>query len=351
MNRRTFVSTSIVTATALAADTSQARIRIGQIGTKHAHASGKLAAIRKYPEVFELVGVVEPDESQRRSVQSRREFQGVNWMTEEELFNATGLQAVAVETEVIELVPTALRCIKAGFHIHLDKPAGESMSQCRELHSEAAKRKLTIQMGYMLRYNPAFQFMFDVIDKGWLGQITEVTGMMGKKMGDGGRKELAQYEGGGMFELACHIIDAMITVTGEPKQITSISHRSYPDKDSFADNQLAVFDFPMAIGSIRCNHIDPMGFARRQFSVTGTEGTLAIQPLEPPKVQLGLSRSCGEFKKGFQAVRIPRSSGRYDGEFLDLAKVIRGEKQLAWSHEHDLIVHEAVLRASGMKVD
>ena len=42
-----------------AAETSS-RIRIGQIGTKHAHASGKMATMRKFSDDYEVVGVVEP---------------------------------------------------------------------------------------------------------------------------------------------------------------------------------------------------------------------------------------------------------------------------------------------------
>ena len=45
---------------------------------------------------------------------------------------------------------------------------------------------------------------------------------------------------------------------------------------------------------------------------------------------------------------LPKPGGRYDGDFQDLAKVIRGEKKLAWDATHDLAVHEAVLRGSGM---
>ena len=353
--RRHFLQTAAVAGIGLSlsrtAIAAPERIKIGQIGTKHAHAHGKMDAIRKYPDIFEVVGVVEPDSKQRDAVKQRKTYQGLKWLSEKELLAVPGLQAVAVETDVRQLVPTGLRCIRAGMHIHLDKPAGESMSECRELHAEARNRGLTIQMGYMLRYNPAFQFLFDVLKKGWLGEITEVTGMMGKKMNDAGRKELAEFEGGGMFELACHIIDALVAVLGKPESVTAFNHRTQPDKDSFADNQMAVFDYRNAIATIRCNHIDPMGFARRQFNVTGTQGTLQIQPLEPPKVRLGLDRPQGKFKKAFQDVPLPKRAGRYDAEFLDLAKIIRGEKKLAWSHEHDLAVHEAVLRAGGMRVE
>jgi predicted dehydrogenase len=348
--RRTFLATG--TAALAASSCLQAeeepkpRIKIGQLGTKHAHALGKLDTIQKFPEHYELIGIVEAD-SQRREELSGR-YKTLNWMTEDELLSAPGLQVVAVETGVRELVPAALRCLRAGKHIHLDKPAGPSLEACRELHAEAENRNLTIQMGYMLRYNPAFEFLFQVVRDGWLGDITEITGMMGKMMDDGGRKELAGFEGGGMFELACHLIDAVVTVLGAPTRVTPFTRRTHPEKDTFADNQLAVFDYEKAIAAIRCNHLDPLGFARRQFEVAGTQGSLEIRPLEPPVVRLGLDRPRGNFVKGFQEVDLPKAGGRYDAEFLDLARVIRGEKKLAWDSKHDLAVHEAVLRASGM---
>jgi len=39
---------------------------------------------------------------------------------------------------------------------------------------------------------------------------------------------------------------------------------------------------------------------------------------------------------------------RYIREFMDLAKVVRGEKKLAWDAAHDIIVHETVMRAAGL---
>ena len=73
-----------------------------------------------------------------------------------------------------------------------------------------------------------------------------------------------------------------------------------------------------------------------------------IRPLEPPKLRLALSKEQGGYSRGYQDVDLPKSPGRYDGEFVDLAAIIRGEKEPDFSHEHDLAVHETVLRASGM---
>jgi predicted dehydrogenase len=225
------------------------------------------------------------------------------------------------------------------------------MSACRQLHAEADARGLTIQMGYMLRYNPAFQLLFQLVRDGWLGPITELTAEMGKYGGDAMRRQLSQFAGGGMFELACHLVDATVTVLGKPDRVASFSKQTFPEKDSFADNQLAVLEYPQAIATIRCNHIDPFGFPRRHFHVVGQQGNLQIGPLEPPQARLALDRPRAGYRKGFQDLEFAKTSGRYDDEFRDLARVIRGEQRLAWDSAHDLAVHETLLRASGMQVD
>ena len=336
---------------AQARPTAGDKIKVGQIGTRHAHASGKMQSLRKLRDLYEVVGVVEPDPEARAKASRSATFRDLPFLSEEQLLGTPGLQAVAVETPVRELVGTGIRCLEAGFHIHLDKPAGTKMSECRRLHAIAERKKKTVQMGYMFRYNAGFQFLFDVLEQGLLGELTEVNGMIGKLGSDALRDELSEFEGGGMFELGCHLVDALVTVLGPPESVQAFNRRTRPERDSFADNQLAVFEYPTALGTVRCNHRDPFGSPRRQFMVTGDEGTLEIRPLERPRVRLAVNRDRGKFKKGYQEISLPPMTGRYDGEFRDLAKVIRGEKSLAWDAAHDLAVHESVLLASGMVVD
>lgn len=327
---------------------SDKMIRIAQIGTKHAHARGKYHTLLKFPDLFEVVGVVESDEKQRTEMESNG-YEGATWLTETQLFSTEGLKAVVVETEVSELVPTAQRCIESGFHVHLDKPAGASMSAFQQLHETADQAGLTIQMGYMFRYNPGFEFLFDAITNGWLGAITEVNGMIGKSAEDLLRLTIARFSGGGMFELGCHIIDPLVTILGPPEGVETFTFRSHPEKDNLADNQLAVFRYPTAVATIRSNHIDP--HKRRKFEVIGEKGAVIIDPLEPPIMKLSLNEKFGRFSEGYQRVDLTFQDGRFDGEFIDFAKVIRNEKKLRWDSSHDLAVHKAILQASEMEVD
>ena len=78
------------------------------------------------------------------------------------------------------MVGAAKRAVGAGLHIHHDKPGGTTLKDFRELLELAKRKGITVQMGYMLRYNPAFQFMYRAVNEGWLGNIMEVDAMMVK---------------------------------------------------------------------------------------------------------------------------------------------------------------------------
>ena len=352
MRRREFIcaSTGALLAMPNLVRGATKKIRIGQIGTSHSHASGKLSAIRNLTKDFELVGIAQPKELESKPIPNSGVYRGVKRMSEEELLSAPGLDAVAIETEVTGLVAAAKRAVGAGLHIHHDKPGGINLSDFQELIFLAKQKKRIIQMGYMLRYNPAFQFTYRAVKEGWLGEVMEVDAMMGKMASTSLRKELARYEGGGMFELACHLIDSVVFILGKPKLVQAFNINSQGDK--VRDNQLAILEYEKATAAVRCNHRDYFGFSRRRFQVAGDKGVIEIRPMEPgQRLQLSLVESKGDYKRGTQTVELPgRQGGRYDGEFLDLAKVIRGEKAFDWSYEHDLVVQETLLLASGMPI-
>ena len=75
---------------------------------------------------------------------------------------------------------------------------------------------------------------------------------------------------------------------------------------------------------------------------------MEIQPLESGRFVLNLDRARGEYKRGSQTVQL-KSGRSYTAEFADLARVIRGEKKLAWSYDHDLAVHATLLKICNMK--
>jgi predicted dehydrogenase len=330
------------------------RIKIGQVGTGHNHASGKMAALRKLANHYEVVGVVEPDPARRKKREQDPVYRGLTWMTEEQLLNTKGLRAVAVETEVPELVPTAARCIAAGMHLHLDKPGSETLGPFQRMLDDAGRRGLTVQLGYMYRNNPAVQFCQRAVRKGWLGQVFEIHAVMSRQHSRAYRQWLGQFRGGTMYIFACHLIDLVVSLLGKPDRITSYQRQTCADMQVL-DNGLAVFEYPRTTVTIRTASLEVEGYRRRQLVVCGDQGTIDIRPLEtldlrpapPLKLQLALASPRAPFKKGYQEVSFPPLYGRYDEQLIELARIIRGEIANPYPLAHELLVQELLLRACG----
>ncbi len=323
------------------------RIRIGQIGVGHAHAS-KLSAYRKSPD-YEVVGIVEPDADLRKQAATREPFRDLPWMTQEELLNVSGLQAVLVETKVRNLLDVAEICVKAGKHVHVDKPAGESLEQFTRILESATRQKLLLQMGYMYRYNPGIVLLRSFLKQGWLGEIFEVHTVMSKVVDPESRRGLANFPGGIMFELGCHIIDLVIGVLGKPDHISAFPRRVGKQDDKLIDNMLAVFEYPHATATVKSSAVEVDGFERRHLVVCGTEGTFHLQPLDDPSARVTLSQARDQYMKGYQDISFPNYV-RYVDDAADMAKIIRGEKDSDFSPEHDLTVQSSLLEACGLGV-
>ncbi|MBM4005436.1 MAG: Gfo/Idh/MocA family oxidoreductase [Planctomycetes bacterium] len=326
------------------------KIKVGQIGVGHAHAS-KLSAFRRSDD-YELVGIVEDDAELRAKASNSEPYLGLPWMSREQLLNTKELQLVLVETKVRDLLDNAEACVSAGVHVHLDKPAGESLAHYERILKDAERQKLLVQMGYMYRYNPGFVLLRDLLKRGWLGEPFEVHAVMSKVVDPTSRRDLGRYRGGIMFEIGCHVIDQVVMILGAPEKITPYS-RQLIASDDLVDNMFSVFEYPRATASVRSTALEVDGFARRHLVVCGTEGTFHLQPLDDPVARLALRQprrdadAKVDFRQGYQELQFPKYV-RYVDDARDIARVIRGESPPLASYAHDRNVQAAVLQASGL---
>jgi predicted dehydrogenase len=325
------------------------RIKIAQFGTGHSHAAGKMQVLRASPD-YEVVGVAEPDEELARAARHSAAYKDVPFLSEEQLLNVPGLAAVAVETRVPDLMAAAERVVAAGKHLHFEKPGGASLPRFRRVLDTAARKHLTVQMGYMYRYNPGIVFLRNALAKGWLGEPFEIQAVMSKVVNAESRRAFADFAGGMMFEQGCHLIDLTLAILGRPTKIDSYLQHASAAEDTLADNTLAVLTYPRAIATLKSSGLEVEGGERRQFVVCGSEGTCQVQPLDAPNVRIALSKAQGSYRKGYQEF-VFGDYPRYVGDMADLARIIHGEKEPDYSYEHDLAVLETTLTAAKMPLD
>ena len=359
IGRREFLWSSALTAsgaTAIGAanSASKQKIRCGILGLGHAHALDVLGVLKSSAD-FELAGVFEPDAAVWAQVEKSPALKGVPWVDQAHLLNDETVKMIAVESAVPRLLDYAQAAADAGKHIHLDKPAGTSLPPFRALLDTTEQRGLLLQMGYMFRYNAGFDFARRVVREGILGDVYRIHGSMDTDYTQEKRDLLEGRPGGMMFELGCHLLDITMLMLGTPKKVTPVLRHDAKARDDLLDNTAAVFEFDdarstwRAMAILQSSAMRPNAFPSRRFEICGTNGSVIIEPLEPPDVTLNLRQATGEFKRGIQEIPVPNHD-RHVRDFEDFARCIRGQAQFAYTKQHDFEVQRALLVASGVVV-
>lgn len=331
------------------------KIKIGQIGVCHEHASGKIHTLRLLPDVFEIVGVVDerPTATARFAGDDLKPYEGLIFLAEEELFSIAGLQAVTVEVPNSDLVQVATRCMEHNLSMHMDKPAGEELELYGKLLAGCKARKLAFQMGYMFRGNPAVQWTMNAVRQGWLGEVFEIQASMSHNYGGEPYQEyLGRFVGGIMFNLGCHLIDLVVAILGRPIGVTPFL-KSVPEYPVRIKNHcLAILEYPHATATIRACSQEADGFNRRRFKLCGTNGSVEWCPMErfdgqPLLMNLVLKEAIPGYVSGTHIIDFGVNRDRYENQLLELASIIRGKSSNPYTFEHDYLVHEVTLAASG----
>ncbi len=324
------------------------KVKIAQYGIAHAHASGKTDAMERNPDV-EFCGVFEPDPGIRADQGKAGVYKDIHWFkSKDEMLKDPSIVCIAVEGQVCDNLAFARECVENGKHVWLDKPAGSDLEEFRKILDVAREKKLLVQLGYMFRYNLGFQFLFDRLKDGSLGDVFSVRGRMSTSIPPDRRPELGKYQGGILFELLCHLIDIVVYILGRPEKVTPFLRNDLGITPEFSDNTMAVFEYDRTMAWLESAAMEVSAMQARRFEVYGTKGSVIIEPFEPPSVRLCLSENRGGYVKGWQTVDVGKPGGRYDGELIALVADIRGEKSPDRSLDHEFIVQETVLRASGV---
>lgn len=321
------------------------KIRAGLFGTQHGHTEGKLKALLENPD-YEVVAVHEPDPSVRRQKELDPLFQGLAWVTEEELLGDPGVDLVVVECRIWEAIPWGRKVIVADKHLHLEKPPGHEMEPFRELVEEARRRKRLLQMGYVWRFHQGIQAAFEAARQGWLGQVYLIRGTINKDLEVERRADWARYKGGTLFELGGHVIDRIVDLWGRPSRVQSWLENDTL-RDGLADNTLAVLEYPRGLAVVGSAAWMAGSSQHRSFEVIGTDGSFLLQPVEPgTRMQVVLREARGPYRKGWQEIELPPQN-RYVGDFRELARALKTGQPLQYSSDFELLVQETLLRASG----
>ena len=324
-------------------------IRIAQIGTKHGHALGKWRALVTSPDVV-ATGIWEPDAA-RAAEQARGACEDARWYASiDEILADEAIAAVAIEGRNDESLAMARSAVEAGKHLWFDKPAGEDWAGFRALMERARERGLYVQMGYMVRYQPGFQLVARAASSGALGDIFSIRAHMSTGITVEARAVQSVHQGGIFYDLAGHMLDQIVWLLGRPTRAQLVARNdATPEVPAYRDNTIGVFEFERALATVDVAAMETGPLARR-FEVYGTRGSAITEPFDPGRVvRLVLREPWEGYPAGEHPVELPIVVRQqlYERELAAFVAVLRGERPPDRSPEHELLVQETLLRATG----
>ena len=123
-------------------------IGTGHLGQAHARIYASLDAV-------ELVAVCDTNEAAGRAIAEKYNTRFVR--DYHELLDA--VEAVSVATPTVSHHEITCACLQAGIHVLVEKPITRTLAEADEMIALASAKNLTLQVGHIERFNPAFTLL------------------------------------------------------------------------------------------------------------------------------------------------------------------------------------------------
>ncbi|SMF97661.1 Predicted dehydrogenase [Methylomagnum ishizawai] len=239
------------------------------------------------------------------------------------LFDDPNLDAVAIATPVSAHFELALRALRAGKHVFIEKPLTETVEQAERLIEEARKRNLILQVDHTFIYTGAVRKIRDLVREGVLGDLYYY---------DSVRINLGLFQPdiSVLWDLAVHdlsIMDYVFPAAPVAVSATGINHvEGQPANIAF----LTVFFENSAIAHLHVNWLAPVKM--RRTLIGGSRRMVVYDDLEPSeKIKvydkgITLNGTNGNKENIYQAL-IDYRSGDMWAPRLEIAEALRVEAQ------------------------
>ncbi|MDH5459533.1 MAG: Gfo/Idh/MocA family oxidoreductase [Candidatus Bathyarchaeota archaeon] len=224
------------------------------------------ARIFKELEETELMAVCDVDAERAKA--AAKQFSAKPYTNAGKMLKRKDIEAVSICTWSTNLAKEALKALKAGKHVLVEKPMATNVKQAEKLLETAEKEGSHLTVGFLMRFIPGVRHIKKAIENKIIGELVCATA-----------KRVSQWperigDVGVVKDLAIHDIDLMRYLFGEDPvavyaKIGSMKHRKFED---YAQIMLT-FEGGRS-GFIESNWLTP--YKTRMLVVTGSEAIMKL---------------------------------------------------------------------------
>ena len=234
-------------------------IGTGFWGKNHARVYKELAST-------ELVAICDVNADRAKSVADQ--FGAKAYTSSARMLKNEEIEAVSVCTWSTNLAKEALKALKAGKHVLVEKPMATNTKQAEKLLETAEKNDLHLTVGFLMRFIPGLQHIREAVENKKIGELVCATA-----------KRVSQWperigDVGVVKDMAIHDIDVIRYISNEDPitvyaKAGSMKHRKFED---YAQIMLTYKDGKSAF--IESNWLTP--YKTRTLTVTGSDAIMRL---------------------------------------------------------------------------
>jgi predicted dehydrogenase len=201
------------------------------------------------------------------------------------------VEAVSVAVRVPAHYELCKNAIEAGKHVFCEWPLGANTKEAEDLAARARQKNVRTMVGLQRRASPAYLYMLELIQEGYVGQVLSVnmmlmnSGVLTRTADRTWQRDVALGANTLTITFA-HVFDAMCMVVGELTEVSALVSTQVPqwfESDTKRYVDVTSPDNIMIQGRLESGAIvnaycgvHPYHGSGHRFEIYGKEGTLAM---------------------------------------------------------------------------
>lgn len=193
---------------------------------------------------------------------------GVRVVSDLDVAFAEGIDAVAIAAPAVDHAMLARRALEAGKPVFVEKPLALELEDAEALAILANERGLTLMVGHLLQYHPAFVRLKEVVASGEIGELRHITS---HRLNPGA----IRTEENALWSMAPHDFSMVLGLAGaEPERISALPVRVV--NPAIPDQYFVQLGFQDGLtAQVTVSWISP--YKEHKLTVLGTKGALVFE--------------------------------------------------------------------------
>ena len=152
----------------------QMTVAIAGLGSRGRDTYAKAAKI--YPDKMKIVAIadIDPEKvkltAEEYDVPMSHCYESAEDMLKEEKL----ADVMIIATQDRQHVGQAIKALKKGYHLLLEKPISPDLGECRKISEVAKECKREVVVCHVLRYTPIYQKVKEILDAGTIGDVISI---------------------------------------------------------------------------------------------------------------------------------------------------------------------------------